>query len=157
METFMGESNDLPTYYAAEVRRPVAEAALHNRNGITNALNANPTLGGGFVMTPDGSSGFIWRNNRYDIYLAIATEDENDVSWDNIPEGYVPEGFDRLMFDITIIGRQPQASYAPGEFSAARDAIKAIIANPPPAGAGRKRRNRKTRKGGKKHRTTRRK
>ena len=150
----MGESNDLPTYYAAEVRRPVAEAALHNRNGITNALNAAPTLGGGFVMTADGSSGFIWRNNRYDIYLAMAIEEDDGVSWDNIPEGYVPEGFDRLEFNITIIGRQQAA---PGEFSAARDAIKAIIANPPPAGAGRKRRNRKTRKGGKKHRTTRRK
>jgi hypothetical protein len=153
METFMGESN-MQNDYGAEVSRPVAEAALHSRNAITNALNANPTLGGGFVMTADGSSGFIWRNNRYDIYLAMAIEEDDGVSWDNIPEGYVPEGFDRLEFNITIIGRQQAA---PGEFSAARDAIKAIIANPPPAGAGRKRRNRNTRKGGKKHRTTRRK
>ncbi len=147
----MGESNDLPTYYSAEVSRPVAEAALHARNAITTALNSNPSLGGGFELEPDGTVGFMWRSNRYDIYLAIATEDEHDVSWSNIPEGYVPEGFDRLEFDITIIGRQPPASYAPGEFSAARDAIKAIIANPPPAGAGRKRHRRKTRKGGKKH------
>lgn len=144
----------MPNYYSAGVSRPVAVAALHGRNAITTALNSNPALGGGFVATPIGTIGYKWRNNRYTISLAIPEEDENAVDWQHIPEGYVPEEYATLEFELTIY---PEQNPAAGEFTAARDAIKTIIATPSPAGAGRKRRNRKSRKGGKKHRTTRRK
>ncbi len=149
MATFTEESNQ-PGRYSAVVSTPVAMAAFNARNAITAALNGNIVLGPDeFVMTPVGTTGYEWRNDRFTIFLTIPEEDETAVNWQNLPPGYVPEGYDTLQIEITIFGQADEVDMFPPAVNAIKNIIQTAGA---PAGAGRKRRHRrKTRKGGKKH------
>jgi hypothetical protein len=152
MATFTEESNQ-PGRYSAVVSTPVAMAAFNARNAITAALNGNIVLGPDeFEMTPVGTTGYEWRNNRFTIYLTIPEEDETAVNWQNLPPGYVPEGYDTLQIEITIFGQVGEEDMFPPAVNAIKNIIQTAAGG---VGAGRRRRHRrKTRKGGKKRRTT---